>query len=236
LKSDFEMRTGLKVVRARIEQACSRAGRRPDSVRLIGVSKKKPAESVMLAMDNGLMDFGENYIQEFTDKYDRLKIAGYGPVWHFIGQLQTKKVKYLKHRAGWIHSLDRERLVNEIERRFDEPVNCLIEVNIGQEEGKGGVMPSALNGLALMAATSERISLRGLMCVPPAVADPVDAKPYFRELSGLLINMKDFLSAKGMDTSKITELSMGMSHDFEQAIEEGATMIRVGTAIFGERL
>lgn len=231
----LELISGLNVVRTRIEHACERAGRNPDSLRLIGVSKRKPVEAIIQAMDNGLMEFGENYVLEFLEKQEYIKRAGYEPVWHFIGRLQTRKVKKLNGRVQWIHSLDRERLAREIDRRFDRPVNCLIEVNLGDEEGKGGVSPSGLNDLAMVAATSAHIFLRGLMCVPPAVDDPVAAKPYFRFLSILLANMKRFLSDQGIDTTGITELSMGMSHDFEQAIEEGATMIRVGTAIFGER-
>jgi len=233
--SDSQIIIGLQVVRARIQDACQRAGRNPASLRLIGVSKRKPFEAVIRAMDNGLIDFGENYVQEFKDKQEHLAQIDYRPVWHFIGQLQTRKVKYLNNRVHWIHSIDRERLVLEIERRFDSPVNCLIEVNLGAEEGKGGVLPDQLNELALLTVRQQKIRFRGLMCVPPAVQGPEEVRPYFRELSNLLIDMKSFLTEKGVDTTGITELSMGMSNDFEQAIKEGATMIRVGRAIFGER-
>ncbi len=236
MMSEQDLNKNLSVVRSRINAACQRSGRPPNTVRLVGVTKTKPVDMVIQAINADLTDLGENYVQEFQAKYEQVAAAGYRPTWHFIGQLQTKKVKYLNNRVQWIHSLDRERVLNEIERRFERPVNCLIEVNIGEEPEKGGIAPGDLNEFALAAAARSKCVLRGLMCVPPAVDDPEDARPFFRDLTRLFREMKAFLEARDVDTSLVTELSMGMSHDFEQAIEEGATMVRVGTAIFGARL
>ena len=236
MMSEQEIVKNLNQVRRRIDAACRRSGRDPKTVRLVGVTKKKPVDMIIQALNAELMDLGENYVQEFRTKYEQVAASGYSPTWHFIGRLQSKKVKYLNNRVQWIHSLDRERLLNEIARRFERPVNCLIEVNIGEELEKGGIAPADLNEFALAVSARPKCVLRGLMCIPPVVKDPEDARPFFRDLVRLLQEMKAFLKAKDVDTSMVTELSMGMSLDFEQAIEEGATMVRVGTAIFGARL
>ena len=225
----------LQAVRTRIVAACERSGRDPARVRLIGVSKKKPVEAIKAAFLAGLHDFGENYVQEFVEKHDALQHSGITPQWHFIGQLQSRKVRLLKGRVGWIHSVDRESQVKEIAKRFEQPVSVLIEVKLGNEPQKGGVAPDVLNEFAEFVAGARGIRLRGLMTIPPVTGDPEASRPFFRELARLLRDMRNFFETRDIDTSGLTELSMGMSQDFEQAIEEGATMVRVGTAIFGKR-
>jgi len=211
--------------------ACHRAGRNPAAVRLVAVSKTKPAALIEEAAAAGQNLFGENYVQEFIDKREAIK----SPVeWHFIGALQTNKVKYLPGKVQLIHSVDRLSLAREIDRqwaRIDAVADILIQLNLGMETTKAGTEEAELEALVRAAAALPRLRIRGLMALPPYLDDPEEVRPYFRRLSELATAV-DALRIPGVT---MAELSMGMSHDFEVAIEEGATLVRVGSAIFGER-
>ncbi|MBI2159964.1 MAG: YggS family pyridoxal phosphate-dependent enzyme [Candidatus Rokubacteria bacterium] len=213
----------LERVRQRIARAAERAGRRAESVLLIGVSKTVEVARIRDAVAAGLPALGENRVQEA-----RAKIAELGrPVpWHLVGQLQTNKAKDAVELFDLIHSLDRLELARELDRRARQrgrPVEVLVQVNLAGEAQKGGVAPEALGALLDAAAGLDHVRVRGLMAIPPESPDPEDARPWFRTLGKL------------GKRHALPELSIGMSGDFEVAIEEGATMIRVGTAIFGAR-
>ena len=218
-----DIREGLSRVRERIARAAERAGRRPDDVLLIAVSKTVDADRIREAIDAGVSALGENRVQEA-----KAKVATLGrPVpWHLIGHLQTNKVKDALELFDVIHSVDRHDVAREIERRAagaGRPVDVLLEVNVANEPSKSGVAPddvaSALDAIAAMA----HVKVRGLMAIPPVVERAEDSRPAFKTLAALA------------QRHALGELSMGMSGDFEVAVEEGATMVRVGTAIFGAR-
>jgi PLP dependent protein len=221
----------LSLIRSQIDAACSRTGRSSNEVSLVAVSKKKPAADIDAAAAAGQLLFGENYVQEFIDK--RLQVEH--PVeWHFIGALQSNKVKYLAEHVSLIHSVDRYSLATEIDRQASKrqtPANILLQVNLGQEASKAGTTAAALKELVRQIAPMDHVRIRGLMCLPPYLADPEQVRPYFRELRNLARQIREL----DLPQVEMKELSMGMSHDFPVAIEEGATLIRVGTAIFGER-
>jgi PLP dependent protein len=207
---------GLASVRESVLRACARASRDPASVTLIAVSKTKPIDSIKEAAAEGQRDFGENYAQEFRDKFELEPSL----VWHFIGSLQSNKVKYVVNKAALIHTCDRLSLAQEISKRASFEQRVLLEVNIGREPQKAGVLPEDASSLLDIVKSLPRIRCDGLMCIPPASGDP---RPHFRALRELSQKLQ------------LRELSMGMSADFEVAIEEGATMVRVGSAIFGAR-
>ncbi len=221
----------LKQLYAVIHEAAGLAGRSADSVRLIGVSKRKPVEMIRAYRRAGLRDFGENYVQEFLEKYEQLQDADIQ--WHFIGHLQRNKVKYLIDKVAWIHTVDSVALAQEIQKQAEKKdissVRCLIQVNIGKEPQKSGVLPEDLPSVLRGISDLDRVSIRGLMAIPPFL-EPEELRPYHRELFRL------FTEIAPMAGEQCTELSMGMSNDFDVAIEEGATMVRVGTLLFGERL
>jgi PLP dependent protein len=227
----MDIRHNLDQIHNRINAACVRAGRNPDSVRLIAVSKTKPAAMIEEAAAAGQRLFGESYVQEMVTKVGEVRAT---VEWHFIGALQTNKVKYLRGQVALIHSLDRLSLAEEIDRQWGKigaPADVLVQVNLGDELTKAGAGEEDLADLVRRAAALSHLRIRGLMALPPYFDDPEEVRPYFRrlrELAGMIENLA--LSGVAM-----TELSMGMSHDFEVAIEEGATLVRVGTAIFGER-
>lgn len=212
----------LAAVRARIDTATAAAGRPPGSVTLVAVSKTRPVEDLVAAHAAGQLDFGENYAQELRDKADAL---GAGYRWHFIGSLQRNKVKYVVGRAALVHDVDSLALAEEIGKRSTSPTAVLLGVNIGAEPQKSGVLPDEALALARAVHAVPGVSLRGLMCIPPPVDDP---SPFFAALADL--------AARGRaDGLPLDELSMGMSHDYPLAIAHGATLVRVGTAIFGAR-
>ena len=223
--------SNLTEIRARIETACRRCQRDPASVRLVAVSKTHPATSVDEAAAAGQELFGENYVQEFAAKAEEVA----APVqWHFIGSLQSNKVKYLAGKVAMIHSVDRLSLAEELERQWgklDRILEILIEVNLGEEESKGGESSEAAIELVRRIATLPHLKICGLMALPPYLEDAEAVRPYFRRLREL----SEQITAANMTGVVMRELSMGMSHDFEVAIEEGATLVRVGTAIFGAR-
>lgn len=224
-----EIAQRLTQVRARVASAAARCGREPAEVRLIAVGKMQPVAALRAAWDAGQRDFGENYAQELVQKCAAL--ADCAIDWHCIGHLQRNKVKLVVPHAAWIHTLDSLRLAEAMHRAACAPVRCLIEVNIAGEAQKHGVAPHEVAGLLAHCAPLAHVQIHGLMCIPPPAAQPEDNRHHFRRLATLLHE----LNQAGIYPAPLRELSMGMSDDFEVAIEEGATMVRVGTAIFGER-
>lgn len=223
----------LEMIRRRMKGACERAGRPIDSVRLIGVTKTVPVERIREGAKAGITLLGENYVQEGRSKVEAL--AGLGVIWHFIGHLQSNKARQAVDCFQWIHTVDRESLARALNRHAVQKgvrLSVLLQVNVGDEDSKSGVAPDGLSRLFREVNVMEGLSVRGLMALPPYLDDPEDVRPYFRVMHGLL----DRLKSESGDPDLLTELSMGMSHDFEVAIEEGATFIRIGTALFGSRL
>jgi PLP dependent protein len=221
----------LARIQERINQAALRCGRQPEEIRLVAVSKTVPAERIREAASAGVALLGENYIQEA-----RKKIALFGThmEWHFIGHLQSNKAKLAVELFSMIHSVDRMTLAEELnkeagKRNKIQPV--LIQVNISGEETKSGIDAAGTRHFVQQAAQLPHLSVQGLMTMPPWFEDPEDARPYFSALRKL----RDELTGEKIPNVSLTELSMGMSGDFEVAIEEGATLVRIGTAIFGER-
>lgn len=216
-------------VRDRIAAAERAAGRAAGSVRLVAVSKKMTAADVLAARAAGQRDFGENYAQELRDKREAL--AGEPDIaWHFVGPLQSNKVKLVAGQVALLHSLDSAALLEEIERR-GLPQRCLIQVNVAGEAQKRGLPPAALPALLDRFAGASAARCAGLMVIPPFADDPQSGRPHFAALRAL----RDREAALPRPNVELSELSMGMSHDLEVAIAEGATMVRVGTAIFGAR-
>jgi len=228
-----ELATRLNRVKARMAAACARAGRDPESVRLVAISKFHPASDILALAQAGQRDFGESYVQEALAKQDEL--VGQDILWHFVGGLQTKKAKAVAGRFVLLHSLDSGKLAVELARRAADACvlqSVLIEVNMGEEQ-KAGVGEADLPELAELVLSLREdgvgLDLQGLMCLPPMFDAPEEARPYFARLREL----RDQLSASlGV---ALPHLSMGMTGDFEAAIEEGATIIRVGTSLFGPR-
>lgn len=217
-----DIAANLAQIRERIRAACARAGRREDEVTLIAVSKLQPDTLIREAFAAGQRDFGENYAQELRDKSQALGDLQ-GLRWHAIGPLQTNKAKYVAQAATSFHALDRIEIARELSRRRTAPLSCFLEVNLAAETTKGGVSPEAAPQLLEAARALPNLEVVGLMALPPPAETPEHARPWFKALAEL-----------GRRLS-LRELSMGTTADFEVAIEEGATQVRVGTAIFGER-
>jgi PLP dependent protein len=219
----------LDDVRSRIAQAAARAGRDPASVTLIAVSKTQPAQYVRAAATLGVTDFGENYVREAAEKIGSLQDLPL--VWHFIGAIQANKTRAIAAQFAWVHSIDRLILAQRLcaQRPFHAaPLNLCIQVALVPEATKGGIEPVQLPQLAAEIDRLPRVRLRGLMCLPPPEQDPAVQRALFARLRGLM----EGLNAAGLH---LDTLSMGMSGDFEAAIAEGATHVRIGTAIFGPR-
>lgn len=220
------IRENLERVSASVADAAARAG--GSDVRLIAVSKGQPAEAIRAAFEAGQRDFGENYAQELTSKSDALADLR-TLAFHMIGPVQRNKVKDCIRAANAIHTVDRIELALEIDRRSQKPFDVLIQVNVGREPQKSGVLLEDAQGLVERVSALPNLRLLGLMTVPPLEQDAAQNRPLFAKLRDL----RDKLVARGF--GPLPELSMGMSHDFAEAILEGATMVRVGTAIFGAR-
>ena len=223
----------ISVIRQRIVVAAKRAGRDPDSVRLVAVSKRKPVEMINQAMAAGQSVFGESYIQEAQEKIEQLGRAGR---WHFIGHLQSNKAKIAAELFDCIETVDRMKLARLLDKHLAElgrTMKVLVQVNVGRESQKAGVLPEDAEKLCREIVGLPNLELVGLMTMPPYSSNPEQARSYFRELRLLAddLKVKEVLGQNGP-----VEISMGMSGDFEVAIEEGATLVRVGTALFGERL
>ena len=220
----------FRVIRGRIDEAALRAGRDPATVRLVAVSKTKPAAAIAQALACGQVVFGENYVQELVAKAAELP----GVCWHFIGNLQSNKVRQIAGLVDMIHSVDRVSLAREIDRQWGElgkRCDVLIQVNISHEATKGGTSSEELLDLVAEVAGLPHLRIKGLMTMPPFFDDPEAARPYFKALRELAREVE----AAGIAGVEMHELSMGMSGDFEAAIAEGATLVRVGSALFGER-
>jgi pyridoxal phosphate enzyme (YggS family) len=221
-----EIAGNLARVRARIAAAATAAGRAPDSVRLLAVSKKMPADDVRAAIAAGQRAFGENYAQELRDKSALLAADALPPEWHFIGPLQSNKVKYVAGKVALVHSIDSAALLDAFEAR-GAPQACLIQVNVAGEASKKGLPPAELPALLDRFASLNHVRCEGLMLIPPRG----DARPHFAALRAL----RDREAARARPHVDLRELSMGMTDDLEVAVAEGATIVRVGTAIFGAR-
>ena len=225
------IRENLEIVEKNICSACERAKRDRSEVTLIAVSKTKPVSDVREAMACGITVFGENKVQEIKDKTEEIK----EPLsWHMIGHLQVNKVKYLPGRVCMIHSVDNMKLAEEIEKqaaKHDLIMDVLIEVNVAGEDTKFGISPKETPELVKQIADLKHIRIRGLMTIAPYTEDPESNRQYFRELREL----KDRINDMGISGVNMDSLSMGMTGDYQVAIEEGATFVRVGTGIFGER-
>jgi hypothetical protein len=217
-----------------IREVAARCGREPDGVRLLAASKSQPVEAIQAAFDAGIRLFGENYVQEAREKKKALGATARSTEWHMIGHLQRNKVRAAMDLFSTIQSLGSVQLVRSLDeegKRRKMEVRALVEVNLAGEESKSGISEQEL--IPLLERVGEMVYLRvqGLMTVPPFHEDPEEARPYFRRLKELQMEIKDLK----IPNVELRELSMGMTHDYPVAIEEGATMVRVGTAIFGER-
>ena len=222
-------------IHERIAAAASRAGRNPEEIALMAVSKTHPPERIREAYEAGLRVFGENRIQEFASKIGALQNLP-DAEWHMIGHLQTNKASKATELFHAVDSVDSLKLAEKLDaaaRQLGKKLSLLLEINVGGEAAKSGVAPdsSALDELLIAAPRLDALQFRGLMTVPPFTDDPQDARPYFRKLRGL----RDNIAARKHPGVNLDVISMGMSHDFEVAIEEGSTCVRVGRAIFGER-
>jgi PLP dependent protein len=229
----IDLKDNIARVQERIAEASRCAGRRPEDVKLVAVSKTVPPDRIRAAYDAGLRDFGENRVQEANAK--RAALSDLTVTWHLVGHLQTNKAKLARELFHCVHSLDSLRLA----QKLDEAAVCsgdrlpvLIEVNLGEEQTKSGVREQDVLPLAEQAGRLPTLELRGLMVLPPLFENPEQARPFFR----LLRELARTIEAANLPGVSMRDLSMGMSHDFEVAIEEGATMVRIGTAIFGRRM
>ncbi|MEI3198117.1 MAG: YggS family pyridoxal phosphate-dependent enzyme [Lachnospiraceae bacterium] len=226
------LKENLEEVEEKIAKACERAGRAREEVTLIAVSKTKPVEMLQEIYDEGIRDFGENKVQELTEKYE---VMPKDMKWHMIGHLQRNKVKYIVDKVTLIHSVDSLRLAETISREAEKKgvtVPILIEVNIAGEETKFGLSSKEeVISLTEQIAALPNLSVKGLMTVAPPAEDPEENRPFFREIRQLSVDITN----KNIDNVSMEILSMGMTNDYTVAIEEGATMVRVGTGIFGAR-
>ena len=226
------LRRNLAAVRSRIRQAAHQAGRRPEEIRLVAVSKTFPQTHIDAAVEVGLSDLGENRVQEALQKI--AQSTELQTRWHLIGHLQGNKARHAAAAFDWIHSVDSLTLLRRIDRVASDQGKAprlLVQVDLAGEAAKHGASPDETGRILDAAPSCQAATVRGLMVMPPWSDDAEQARPYFRRLRGL----RDELVTDGIDARAVRELSMGMSHDFEVAIQEGATMVRVGTAIFGRR-
>ena len=225
------IRENLEQIEKRIQAACDRSHRRREEVLLIAVSKTKPASMVREAMEAGIRDFGENKVQELCEKYE---VLPKDIRWHLIGHLQRNKVKYVVGKAFLIHSVDSLRLAEEIQKEAKKrqtQVDVLIEVNMAAEESKFGVLPEETENLVREVSKLPDVHIKGLMTIAPVVEKPEDNAIHFHNLKQLSVDIKE----KNIDNVSMSVLSMGMTGDYEQAVKDGASYVRVGTGIFGER-
>jgi len=222
----------LESVKQAIKAAAESCGRSPDSIRLVAVSKTMPADKVKEAIDAGAAIIGENYIQESREKFQAL--SQYNISWHFIGHLQTNKAKYAVRLFDLIHTVDTLKLargLNKEAKKHDKVQQILIQVNISEELSKSGTGIDNVLGLTREISMLENLSLKGLMTIPPFFNSPEKARPFFKKL----MEIKNIIKKASIPNISMDELSMGMTGDFKVAIEEGATLVRIGTAIFGQR-
>jgi PLP dependent protein len=216
-----DVRENCRRILDRIHNAAARSSRDPASIRLIAVTKTVPPQTISQAVECGIRDVGENRLQEALPKI--VALAEFPLTWHFIGHLQTNKAKKVVEHFQWVQCVDRLELAERLNQTAAKPLPVLIEVKLHEEPNKSGMQEAGLPGFVERFRSYDRLELRGLMAIPPFFEDAEDVRPYFRKLSDLA---REYA---------LPEVSMGMSHDFEVAIEEGATMVRIGSALFGER-
>ena len=221
------LRANLELVRATIDKHADRAGRSRDQVSLVAVTKTLPTSRIREAIDAGLFLLGENRVQEAIPKIE--EIGQTGLEWHLIGHLQRNKVRFVEGRFSMVQSVDSPELAAALDGRLERTLDVLIEVNVGEEPQKTGALPADLDAIARVVTASARLRLRGLMTVAPMSSDQEVARPIFRRLASLRTELADRLGAP------LPVLSMGMSDDYAVAVEEGATMLRLGRALFGPR-
>ncbi|MEB2631094.1 YggS family pyridoxal phosphate-dependent enzyme [Peribacillus frigoritolerans] len=217
----------LKNIEEKINIACENSGRDREAIKLIAVTKYVSVERANEALEAGILDLGENRDEGLLAKYEVLKDK---PNWHYIGSMQTRKVKNVIDKISYIHSLDRISLAEEIQKRANEPINCLVQVNVSGEESKHGLNPEATIDFIKGLSAFDKVNVAGLMTMAPLTDDERILRECFRKLKGIQVEVQ----ALELQHAPCTELSMGMSNDFMIAIEEGATMIRIGTALVGE--
>ncbi len=229
--TDSEIKRNLDNIMLRVRAAAEKSGRSLEDIKIIAVTKTVDVERINRVYEYGLRDMGENRVQELLEKYDRLPSD---IKWHIIGHLQTNKVKYIVDKVQMIHSVDSLELAKEINTRASKhqrKVDILLQVNVSGEETKFGINPDNVNEHISVLSRMENIALKGLMTIAPYAQDPQDVRPVFRNLYNIYIDIK----SKRYDNVSMDYLSMGMSNDFEVAIEEGANVVRIGTSIFGKR-
>jgi pyridoxal phosphate enzyme (YggS family) len=217
----------LKNIEEKINRACENSGRDREAIKLIAVTKYVSVERANEALEAGILDLGENRDEGLLTKYEVLKDK---PTWHYIGSMQTRKVKNVIDKISYIHSLDRISLAEEIQKRAKEPINCLVQVNVSGEESKHGLDPDATMDFIKGLSDFDKVNVAGLMTMAPLTDDEQVLRECFRKLKGIQVEIQNL----ALKHAPCTELSMGMSNDFMIAIEEGATMIRIGTALVGE--
>ena len=225
------LKENLTKVEENIQKACDKAGRKRSEVTLIAVSKTKPVEMLQEIYDEGIREFGENKVQEICEK---MELMPQDIKWNMIGHLQTNKVKYIIGKTSLIHSVDSLKLAEEIQKqavKHDVTADILVEVNIANEESKFGISKDETIQMVRDIAKLDHLKIKGLMTIAPFVEDPEDNRLYFREIKQLSVDINN----QNIDNVSMDVLSMGMTGDYMVAIEEGATMVRVGTGIFGER-
>jgi PLP dependent protein len=226
------IKENLATIMNKIEQAALRADRNPKDIRLVAVSKKMPVDYVEKAMEAGQTIFGENYLQDAQKKIEKI---GPGPEWHFIGHIQSNKAKNVASLFDMVHTVDRLKLAKALDshaRSIGKNLSVLVQINVGQEKQKAGVQPDEAEKLLKTLQQLKSLHVKGLMTMPPYKEKVEEVRPYFRALREMA---EEYTRKEYFYQKEKVELSMGMSHDFEVAIEEGATLIRVGTAIFGPR-
>jgi pyridoxal phosphate enzyme (YggS family) len=225
------IKSNVEQIMGRVEKAAQKSGRSAKDITVIGVTKTVEPERIENAINAGIVDLGENRVQELLEKYDKINNRC---VWHLIGHLQTNKVKYIIDKVSLIHSLDRIELAREIQKRAEKAgriMDVLVEVNIAEEESKFGIRKNETSEFMKELSKFGNIRVKGLMTIAPVAENTESVRYVFRELRKLLIDIKQ----ENIDNIDMAYLSMGMSNDFEVAIEEGSNMVRIGTAIFGKR-
>jgi pyridoxal phosphate enzyme (YggS family) len=224
------IKNNLEIINEKIDKAAERSGRKSTDIKLLGATKQVDVDRIKEAVECGHRCFGENYVQEFLSKYEVL--SEYKDIdWHFIGHLQKNKVKYIIDKVSLIQSVDKVSLAEQINKRAEnlgQKIPILIEVNMGGEDSKSGIGVKELGNFLELLSAFNNLKLSGLMALPPFCEDAEDSRKYF-------VKLRELRDSFNSSYNTLNELSMGMSHDFEIAVEEGATIVRVGTAIFGER-
>jgi len=231
IQDSEQIRRNVEEIRKRIAQAAAKAGRKPEEITLVAVTKTVEPTRIIAAIDAGVCDLGENRVQELCEKHG---LVDRQCNWHFIGHLQTNKVKYIIDKVKMIHSVDSEELAKEIERRAEKAgrqIDILVQINIAKEESKFGIYKEEAEDFIRKLSKYDHLKVKGLMTIAPFTDNKDEIRHVFRELRKVFIDIR----RKNIDNIDMESLSMGMSNDFEIAVEEGATIVRIGTSIFGKR-